>query len=849
MPRLGERRARRVGLFSAGPRRWIILGTLLTVVAIAAAAALQLRRTHAAALVAAENQSRSLIKVVTGTVAGELRDTLARAQALEPLIGLGGIAATDPMVVNAFKVRDSGEVIADRAGPVEAQRLLNDQAILTAIGNSPSGAAVRFNEPGETQGALALGSRLAEDANLVLVLRQEAVSRMLTAALRDRPEALILVDAKDRLIASSHSAPAWLAQILDDLPVFGQKETPIRYVTRADGVSILAAAAYVPGMDVKIVSLNRASAGLNEWLQSLPLYAFLILGPSLLGAGLAWALLEQMERRARTDFVLRRTEQRFELAISGAKCGIWDWDLRTGRIYWSAAMNQLLDRGRQPAIMTREEILGLLHPEDLGSLDAIEDTISAGETHYDQTLRLRRTDGSYLPLRVKGQLFHGVVASADRLIGIGIDVSDQRAADQGRQTAEDRLRIAIESAGEAFVLWDAHDRLVLSNKRFLDVYGIPAAEPGEPRVVIMGRAKHPPIPQTEPAPGAAAVAPADGPAGAMELQRAGERWLLISDRRLRGGERVSVATDITALKKQEDELVRRGDELTKTVSELELSQAQLEAQAAGLNDLMARLEEEKLRAESANRAKSDFLANMSHELRTPLNAILGFSDVMRSAVFGPLPGKYSEYASDIHRSGQQLLDLINDILAMAKLEAGKLTLETGPVDVPQLLNDAVHAAEPQAKAQGLSITVAAEPMGEIDADRRAVRQVLMNLLSNATKFTPSGGAITVAAAELHDHVRISVTDTGAGIPAAELPRIVKPFERIGSVRASGGKKGGAGLGLAVSKALIEMQRGQFEIDSKEGVGTCVSFTLPLSPRQPAAQAQTKPTADAAAAKS
>jgi two-component system, cell cycle sensor histidine kinase PleC len=831
MPRLGERRERRVGLFSSGPRRWIIIGTLLTVVAIAAAAALQLRRTHAAALVAAENQSRSLIKVVTGTFAADLRDIIARAQGLEPLVGLGGIAATDPAVINALKVRDNGDVIADRAGAVAGTRTLNDLGIMSSIAKSPAGAAVRFNEPGETQGALALGSRLAaEDANLILVLRQDAVSRMLTAALRDRPEALILVDSKDRLIASSHSAPAWLAQVLDDLPVFGQKETPIRYVTRSDGVSILAAAAYVPGMDIKIVALNRASAGLNEWLQSLPLYAFLILGPSLLGAGLAWALLEQMERRARTDFVLRRTEQRFELAISGAKCGIWDWDLRTGRIYWSAAMNQLLERGRQPAIMTREEILGLLHPEDLGALDLIEDTIASGETHYDQTLRLRRTDGSFLPLRVKGQLFHGVVASADRLIGIGIDVSDQRAADEGRQEAEDRLRIAIESAGEAFVLWDAEDRLVLSNKRFLDVYGIPAAEPGEPRKVIMARAKHPPETQNDQTPAAATGVQADAGGGVLELQRAGARWLLINDRKLKGGERVSVATDITALKKQEDELVRRGDELTKTISELQLSRAQLEAQAAGLNDLMARLEEEKLRAETANRAKSDFLANMSHELRTPLNAILGFSDVMRTAVFGPLPGKYSEYANDIHRSGQQLLDLINDILAMAKLEAGKLTLETGPVDVPQLLQDAVHAAEPQAQAQGLTITIAAEPMAEIDADRRAVKQVLMNLLSNATKFTPTGGAITVSAAELHDHVRISVTDTGAGIPAAELPRIVKPFERIGSVRASGGKKGGAGLGLAVSKALIEMQRGEFEIDSQEGVGTCVSFTLPLVPR-------------------
>jgi two-component system cell cycle sensor histidine kinase PleC len=801
---------------------------VLTILAIVAAAALQLRRTHAQALVTAENQSRALVKLASGATASNLRDALARAQALEPLTGLGGIAATDPMVANALRVRDNGDIVADRTGQSTSPRSLNDRAILAAIARTQTGAAMRFNEPGETQGALALGARIGEDANLILVLRQDALSQSLTSTLRDRHEALLLVDAKDRLIAASRNAPAWAAQVLDDLPVFGQRETPVRYVTRSDGASILVSGAYLPGLDVKVIALSRATDGLADWLDSLPLYAFLIFGPSLLGAALAWALLEQMERRARTDHALRRTEERFELAVAGARCGIWDWDLRSGRIYWSGAMNQLLDRGRQPQVMRRTDILDLLHPDDRGALDAIEASIDRGETHYDETVRLRRANGGYLPLRVKGQLFHGVVASADRLIGIGIDVSDQDAADQGRKEAENRLRIAVESAAESFVLWDAQDKLVLSNRRFLDAYGIASAEPGESRTEVMARARFKPEAQEEPT---LSDATADLPKGSsIALQRAGDRWLLVSERSLPDGGRVGVATDITVLKLQEDELVRRENELSETVRQLKVSRTQLEAQADGMNDLMARLEEEKLRAETANQAKSDFLANMSHELRTPLNAILGFSDVMRTAVFGPLPGKYSEYASDIHRSGQQLLDLINDILAMAKLESGKLTLETGPTDVPQLLRDAAHAAEPEARAQGLTLTVAAPPMAEVRADRRAVKQVLMNLLSNATKFTPQGGSITISAAELHDHVRISVTDTGKGIPTPELPRVVKPFERIGSVRATGGKKGGAGLGLAVSKALIELHGGEFGLDSQEGAGTCVSFTLPLMPR-------------------
>lgn len=828
MPRLGERGARKTSWLAAGPRRWIVAGTILTILAIVAAAALQLRRGHQQALMTAENQSRALVRVVSGATAAMLRDVLARAQALEPLTGLGGVAATDPSVANALKVRDNGEIIADRTGASTSPRSLNDAAILIAIDKAPGGAAARFNEPGETQGALALGARIDDDTNLILVLRQEALAHFLTATLRDRPEAVVLVDSKDRLIAASKNAPPWVAQILDDMPVFGQRENPVRYITRSDGAAILVSGGYLPGLDVKAIVLNRAMSGLGDWLDSLPLYAFLILGPSVLGAALAWALLEQMERRARTDYTLRRTEERFELAISGARCGIWDWDLKSGRIYWSAAMNHLLERGRQPQVMYRTDILDLLHPDDRSALDEIEESIDSGETHYDQVLRLRRASGGYLPVRVKGQLFHGVVASADRLIGIGIDVSDQFAADQGRREAEDRLRIAVDSAAEAFVLWDPENRLVLSNRRFLDIYGIAYAEPGESRAVVMERARIKPEPQSESDLFSETAPLPKG--GAIELQRAGGRWLLVSDRALPDGSRVSVATDITALKHQEDELVRRETELSETIRQLQTSRAQLEFQATSMNDLMTRLEEEKVRAESANRAKSDFLANMSHELRTPLNAILGFSDVMRTSVFGPLPAKYAEYASDIHRSGQQLLDLINDILAMAKLESGRLTLETAATDIPQLLRDAAHAAEPEAKAQGLAVTVAAPPMAEVRADRRAVKQVLMNLLSNATKFTPHGGAITIAAAEMDDHVRISVTDTGRGIPAQELPRIVKPFERIGSVRATGGKKGGAGLGLAVSKALIELQGGQFDIDSQQGAGTCVSFTLPLMPR-------------------
>jgi two-component system cell cycle sensor histidine kinase PleC len=829
MPRLGERGSRKSRLFANGPALWIVLGTLVTVLSIAAAAAIQVRRGHSQALEAAEREARAVVSVSSGFLAGEVRRTIERAIQVQSLTGLGGLVASDPSLTDALKVRPNGEVVADRSGAATDGRRLSAPAILAAVARTPSGAAVRLSDPGAGQGSLALAARLPQDdAILVLILKPAAFVQTLGVAARGRPEHLALVDAKDRLIAASPNAPAWLAQVLDDLPPFGARETPVRYVARADGVSVMATAAYLPGFDLKLVSVARASAGLSAWFDSLPLYSIMVFGPSLLGAALAWLLLEQMDKRVRTDHALRRTEERFEMAVAGARCGIWDWNLRTGRIYWSGAMNQLLGRGRQAELMTRAEVLQLLHPDDQAAFDAIEASVKGGATHYDQTFRLRQANGRYLPLRVKGQLFHGVVASADRLIGIAIDISDQFAADRSRQEAEARLRAAIDAAAESFVLWDASDRLALCNGRFLDYFGIAKAEPGETREAIMARAAHPERIQGLPDGAGGEAALEDG----IVLARAGARWLLISGRRLAGGGYVSVATDITAMKVQEDELVKRETDLSASVRELETSRLKLEAQAQEMAALNLRLEEEKTNAETANRSKSDFLANMSHELRTPLNAILGFSDVMRSAVFGPLPSKYAEYAGDIHRSGQQLLDLINDILAMAKIESGRLTLETAPMDVPQVLRDAANAAEPEAQAQRLTLTVAALPMAAVPADRRAVKQVLMNLLSNAIKFTPGGGAISLSAAEFDDCVRITVTDTGTGIPAEDLPRIVKPFEKLGSVRSAGGRKGGAGLGLAVSKALIELHGGEFSLDSKLGHGTSVSFTLPFGSRQP-----------------
>ena len=252
-------------------------------------------------------------------------------------------------------------------------------------------------------------------------------------------------------------------------------------------------------------------------------------------------------------------------------------------------------------------------------------------------------------------------------------------------------------------------------------------------------------------------------------------------------------------------------------------QQEIEAQAA------------RERAEAANKAKSRFLANMSHELRTPLNAVIGFTDLMRRNMFGSLGNeRYEEYVTLIYDSGQLLLDLISDMLDMAKIEAGKLELNLERVDLTGTIEDSVRLLSDRAASNGLELTVTAPATPiSLTADRRAVKQVLLNLLTNAIKFTPAGGQVDVQVRVDDGRVIVSVRDTGIGIPAHELPRLGNPFEQVcGDPMLA---KSGAGLGLALVRALVEKHGGQLRIDSEDGVGTMVSVDFPLTaPKREAA---------------
>jgi signal transduction histidine kinase len=245
-----------------------------------------------------------------------------------------------------------------------------------------------------------------------------------------------------------------------------------------------------------------------------------------------------------------------------------------------------------------------------------------------------------------------------------------------------------------------------------------------------------------------------------------------------------------------------------------------------MNDELGRLYKE---LEAASRHKSEFLANMSHELRTPLNAIIGFSQVLREQMFGQLNEKQAEYLDDILSSGQHLLNLINDILDLSKVEAGRMELQPSVLSLADLLAGSLVMVRERATRQGVDLVTEIDPeIGLVEADERKVKQVLFNLLSNAVKFTPQGGRITLAAHATHEAVEITVSDTGVGIGADDQARIFDEFYQVGP----GKTQEGTGLGLALTKRLVELHHGELRVKSTPGVGSIFTVVLPLQLQQP-----------------
>ena len=638
---------------------------------------------------------------------------------------------------------------------------------------------------------------------------------------------VLVSDADAKIIASLPTAPPTVGRSLlellgplQPLTTFGA-EAGTREIVLDNGEPAFAAVRALKNPTGLLAVIQARDDALANWRSITALTGTLSATTAFVVLILGFAFHWQATRAREADLINDTVRSRVDTALNRGRCGLWDWDLARGRVFWTHSMYDMLGLPQKDELLTFGEVDALIHRDDIDLYGLASQLVDGTLQSIDHGFRMRHADGRWLWLRVRCELTRQEGEVGSHLIGIAVDITEQKNLVERTVAADLRLRDAIETIPEAFVLWDAENRLVLCNSNFQELHQLPdeAVVPGTSYETIVATGRKPLIRAT--------VAHDSEPRGArtFEAQPEDGRWMHISERRTKDGGYVSVGTNITKIKRHEQKLIDGEKRQMATILDLRKSQQALERQTAELADLAEKYAEEKTRAEEANQAKSKFLANMSHELRTPLNAIIGFSEIMESGMFGPLGAdKYIEYARDIRESGEYLLDVINDILDMSKIEAGGIRLAPEAVELDSLLADCIRVVSTRAGEKNLALNSQVEAGIHLNADRRSLKQIALNLLSNAVKFTPDGGAVSVRARIRGSRVSIAINDNGIGIARQALHKLGRPFEQVESQLTK--RHQGSGLGLAIAKSLVELHGGTMRIRSRLGRGTMVVVRLP-----------------------
>ena len=666
------------------------------------------------------------------------------------------------------------------------------------------------------------------NANHATILNQAMLERALPERVLTRERYILVSDSAGQIIAGLPRATQKTGSLADQL---GGAQALVTFAEKAGALRInldegeaLGAVRNLRAPLGQVAVIHPISGVLHDWRASVSRANLLLLFTAailaLAAGGYAW----QAAAARKSEVAFETLRDRMTKALSRGHCGLWDWDLARGRIYWSPSMYEILGMAPGDDYLSCGDVNALIHPQD-GDLNTIAETIaSSGSNVIDHTFRLRNGAGEWVWVRARAEIVLDEGRQSAHLVGIAVDITDQKALAERSATADLRLRDAIETVSEAFVLWDADNQLVMCNSKFQRLHHLPteAVVPGLPYHEVMSLA----TPLLVRAQVPLGERPQAG-ARTYEARLADGRWLQINERRTKDGGYVSVGTDITTLKRHEEQLLESERRLMATVADLRRSRQTLEVQAAQLADLAERYLEQKAEAESANRAKSEFLANMSHELRTPLNAIIGFSELMEHGTFGALGNdRYVEYCTHIRKSGEDLLAVISDVLDMSRIEAGRLRLERETLDVEDMISASVDELRSAAEAKGITLTAEVTSQQALSGDREQLNKVLTSLLRNAVKYTPEGGVVSVRTRMMNDNVSIYVEDTGAGMAPEALARVGRPFEQIDTPLENGMR--GSGLGLAIARSLVELHGGALHIRSTVGTGTIVCVQLPIS---------------------
>lgn len=525
--------------------------------------------------------------------------------------------------------------------------------------------------------------------------------------------------------------------------------------------------------------------------------------------------LMQMAHSSRAEEIIEATGNHLNRTLDRGSSGLWDWDIARGHIFWSSSMFEILGLKKYRHVLSFGEIKSILHDDDKDIINELNELIQSGGKVFDREFRMLHAEGEWVWLHIRGEIVKEEYEATIRLVGVTSDITQHKAIEARSRLADLHLMQAIENISEGFVMWDNDRRLVMCNKKFQQFFKLPASSVRkgtyQDDVFAAGQEV---ITKNE----IMLDDYSDDDHSAFEYLLDDGRWLHVSERVTQNGSFVSVGTDISHIKRHESKLVESEKELIETVQDLEATKKQLETQQGELKIYAER-------ANSANRAKTEFLANMSHELRTPLNAIIGFSELIQSQTFGEInEPRYVEYAADIHKSGGHLLLVINDILDMSKIESGNMQLEMQKVELAEVAESCMRIISGRASEHNVELDVNVSDGLYINADKRALKQILLNLLSNAVKFSHEGGHVSVNAKGSVDGIQIDISDNGIGMNNESLASVGQPFAQVGSPLTK--NHDGSGLGLSISKSLTEMHGGSLSIDSEVNKGTVVSLSLP-----------------------
>jgi PAS domain S-box-containing protein len=511
----------------------------------------------------------------------------------------------------------------------------------------------------------------------------------------------------------------------------------------------------------------------------------------------AWDAVPISAEHLRLARELATAQERLEDITRLVSDWVWETDSELALSFVSPRVGEILD-------FHPRELVGRRFRE-LGSFPDGEPPVVRSDRRQtpppfrDAAFRIRRRDGASRLLRLSGlPVFSATTGDFLGYRGTARDVTQETEAWERAAQSRERLTEAIESISEGFALFDSAERLVLCNSKYRSMFPNTAALL-EPRMAFADFVR-------ASAACGGILLDADmieawctrqgqlrnGGQITFELQLGDGRWAKVADRMTTEGSTVGILTDITELKRREEALSAAKEQ-----------------------------------AEIASRSKTEFLANISHELRTPLNAILGFTEIMRDEIFGPVGSRqYQDYLGDIHASARHLLDVINDILDVAKAEAGKLELEEEEVAIATVIRATTRLVQERAHRNEQTITIVApDTLPQLYADERKLKQILLNLLSNAIKFTPTGGRIEITAAlDPSGEFLLQVADTGIGIAPDDVAVALAPFGQVdGSLNR---KYEGTGLGLPLTRAMVELHGGILSIASQPNAGTTVTVRLP-----------------------